>query len=443
VTWEGGGTTPPELAVARRLGQRGHAVRVLGDACLAADVAAIGAEFSPFRRAPQRATRTPESEIIADWAAATPIEAFRRARDRHAYRPAGLFARDVLDVLSGWPADCVVVDAMLAGGLVGAEASGLPFAAVIPMTSFLPVDGRPPPGLGLQPARGPLGRLRDRGLYGLGEWLLWRTCLPYLTAARRSVGLPPIAHPLDQIRRADRVLILTDPGFDFAARPREGNLIYCGAELADPVWAAPLDPPLPWAADDPRPLVLVGLSSSYQAQEALLRRVIAALATLPVRALVTLGPALQELPCAVPDNVEVRATAPHAAVLPYTALTITHGGHGTVLRSLAAGVPLVVFPMGRDQSDNAARLEWLGAGRTLPARSSAPRIARAIEAALAAPALRQAARRFASRLQAARSGSAEADHGPDVDVEVDVDIAVAELEALVATPVHARAARAS
>ncbi|MDB4932645.1 MAG: glycosyltransferase, family, partial [Myxococcaceae bacterium] len=154
VTWEGGGTTPPALAVVRRLLARGHAVRVLGDECLRADAAAVGAAFSPYRLAPQRATRTAESEITADWAARTPLGAFQRARDRHAFAPAGRFARDVLDVLADSPADAVVVDAMLFGALAGAEASGLPFAAVIPMTSFLPAPGRPPSGLGLRPAAG-------------------------------------------------------------------------------------------------------------------------------------------------------------------------------------------------------------------------------------------------------------------------------------------------
>ena len=33
---------------------------------------------------------------------------------------------------------------------------------------------------------------------------------------------------------------------------------------------------------------------------------------------------------------------------------MTHGGHGTVVRALAAGVSLVVLPHGRDQADNAA-----------------------------------------------------------------------------------------
>lgn len=397
VTWEGGGTTPPELAVVRRLLRRGHTVRVLGDACLADDVAAVGATFRAYRLAPHRATRTAESEITADWAARTPLGAFQRARDRHAFAPAGRFARDVLDALAESPADAVVVDAMLFGALVGAEASGLPFAAVIPMTSLLPSPGRPPPGIGLRPARGALGALRDRALLAFGDAFLWRSCAPLLHEARAAVGVAPVAHPLDQIRRARRVLVLTDPHFDFDAPPRDANVVYTGPELGDPVWAA--SPEIAWPdALSSRPLVLVALSSSYQAQESLLTRVITALGALPVRAVVTLGPALAAAPCAVPENVRVVPSVSHAAVLREAALTVTHGGHGTVLRSLAAGVPLVVCPMGRDQSDNAARAAWLGAGVTLSARSRAGAFARAITDALASDALRDGARRYAAGL---------------------------------------------
>jgi UDP:flavonoid glycosyltransferase YjiC (YdhE family) len=403
VTWEGGGTTPPELAVVRRLSARGHAVRVLGDACLEADARAVGADFSSFQRAPQRRTRTRESEITADWAARTPLGAFARARDRHAFAPAGLFARDVLDVLAAWPADCVVVDAMLFGGLAGAERSGLPFAAVIPMTSFLPAAGQPPPGLGLWPARRHLGAARDRLLLALGDRLLWRSCLPLLNRARASVGLAGLGHPLDQIRAAAKVLVLTDPHFDFDAAPEAGGVVYTGPELDDPVWAAPATEPLRWPEGKSRPLVVVGLSSSYQAQEPLLERVIAALGELPVRGLVTLGPALSAEMLGgagdIPGNVLVRQSVRHSEVLKDAALVITHGGHGTVIRALAAGVPLLVLPMGRDQADNAARVEWLGAGRRLSAGSGVGRIAGAITAALGDGALREGARAAAKELR--------------------------------------------
>src|SRR5512143_2578156 len=62
--WEGGGTGPPELAVASRLVARGHEVTVLGDPSLSQDVSRTGAQFSPWRAAPHRTTRTAESEIV-------------------------------------------------------------------------------------------------------------------------------------------------------------------------------------------------------------------------------------------------------------------------------------------------------------------------------------------------------------------------------------------
>jgi UDP:flavonoid glycosyltransferase YjiC (YdhE family) len=34
-------------------------------------------------------------------------------------------------------------------------------------------------------------------------------------------------------------------------------------------------------------------------------------------------------------------------VLPYCSAVVTHGGHGTVFKALAAGVPLVITPLER------------------------------------------------------------------------------------------------
>ena len=62
-----------------------------------------------------------------------------------------------------------------------------------------------------------------------------------------------------------------------------------GPILDEPGWAEPWTPP--WT-NDQRPLVLVGLSSTFQNQAALLQRIIDALSTLPVRAIVTTGPAI-------------------------------------------------------------------------------------------------------------------------------------------------------
>jgi UDP:flavonoid glycosyltransferase YjiC (YdhE family) len=103
-------------------------------------------------------------------------------------------------------------------------------------------------------------------------------------------------------------------------------------------------------------LVLVSLSSTVMGQEGLLQRAADALGQLPVHALVTTGPAVDPAVIRAPHNGSVRRSARHADVLPYCSAVVTHGGHGTVLKALAAGVPLVIAPLGRDQPDNAARV---------------------------------------------------------------------------------------
>jgi MGT family glycosyltransferase len=215
------------------------------------------------------------------------------------------------------------------------------------------------------------------------------------------VGLEPVAHPLDQVRRARKVLVLTSPAFDLDAPRTRDNVEYTGPELADPAWA---DGPAPVPAGD-GPLVLVGLSTTYQGHEGLVARIVDALAGLPLRAVVTLGPALDPARfAAAPRSIAVVAQASHAALLRDARLVITHGGHGTVLRALAAGVPLVVLPLGRDQADNAARVVRCGAGLWLSAGASVGRIRSAVTRALADGAALSAARGMATTIAAERRG---------------------------------------
>ena len=152
--------------------------------------------------------------------------------------------------------------------------------------------------------------------------------------------------------------MLTSEAFDFAPTgPRPPNVVYTGPRLADPAWARPWTPP---PGDEP--LVLVSLSSTYQDQVPMLRAIADALGRLPVRGLVTAGPSVDASAVAAPPNVSVVASAPHDAVLRQAAAVIGHGGHGTTIKALAHGVPVVAVPMGRDQNDIAARVVASGAG---------------------------------------------------------------------------------
>jgi UDP:flavonoid glycosyltransferase YjiC (YdhE family) len=58
---------------------------------------------------------------------------------------------------------------------------------------------------------------------------------------------------------------------------------------------------------------------------------------------------------------------------------VINGGHGTVVRALSAGVPLVVVPGHGDQQENAFRVERAGAGIQVRRRRPTPdAVARAL-----------------------------------------------------------------
>jgi UDP:flavonoid glycosyltransferase YjiC (YdhE family) len=77
---------------------------------------------------------------------------------------------------------------------------------------------------------------------------------------------------------------------------------------------------------------------------------------------------------------------PQAEVLPRCRAVVSHGGSGTLLASLAHGLPSVLIPLGADQLVNAARAEELGVARVLPAVEATPDdIRAAVEDVLADP----------------------------------------------------------
>jgi UDP:flavonoid glycosyltransferase YjiC (YdhE family) len=122
------------------------------------------------------------------------------------------------------------------------------------------------------------------------------------------------------------------------------------------------------------------------------------LGTLPVRGLVTTGPALDPEAVDGPANVQVVRSAPHSEVLKHAAAVVTHAGHGTVIKTLAAGVPQVCLPLGRDQLDNAARVAFHGAGLRLKPKADPRAIAAAVKRVIDEPAFAQNARRLAEAI---------------------------------------------
>ena len=391
---DGGGTVPADTSVIRAMVDRGHDVRVLADRVLAPDVEATGAEHIPWNRAPQRADLDPKSVIIQDWDAKTPFEAFGRARDGVLVGPAGLFASDVRDELRRRPADAVVANFFVFGAQIAAEAEGVPFAFLVSNVLSFPGSNTPPLGPGLKPARGPLGRARDAALNRLMA-RLFDKALDQLNEVRRENGLAPRASVLENFEHADRLLLMTSRAFEYETFTPPPNVRITGPRLDDPVWVGEWSPP---PGDDP--LVLVGMSSTFMDHADVLQRAATALGGLPVRAVLTTGPAVPVEAIDAPANVSVVERAPHSEVLKHASAIVTHAGHGTVIKALAAGVPVVAMPLGRDQLDNAARVAHHGAGLRLKPKASSDAIARAVKRVLDEPAFRANAERLAAAIAA-------------------------------------------
>ena len=391
---DGGGTVPPALGLAAELVRRGHQVRVLSDPTVETQAQAVGSEFSPWREAPHFDSRADQTAVIAAAEGANPYRAIRALKAHLGKEMTRRFADDVVRTVGEYPVDAVLSDAF-PGMLLGAQATGLPTAALLANIYARPTTGLPLMGTGWSADGGMATRTRDRMAPAVVNWLLRRT-LPRINRAAAVHGQAPLDEVFEVFDRCRRVLVMTSPSFDFVGGRLPLNVRYVGPVLDDPPWAAAVE----WARPDPRPLVLVAMSSVYQGQAGVLRRIAQGLGQLPISAVLTTGNAIAPEEIDAPSNVQVLRAAPHRRVMAEASVVVTHAGHGSTMKTLSAGVPLVCMPMGRDQKDNTVRVLRLGAGVRLNPQASADAIAEAVSEVLHNPSYSAAARRFAAVLAA-------------------------------------------
>jgi UDP:flavonoid glycosyltransferase YjiC (YdhE family) len=93
-------------------------------------------------------------------------------------------------------------------------------------------------------------------------------------------------------------------------------------------------------------------------------------------------------PMRVPANARVVEWLSYGRAMPGCDLVITHAGHGTLARALAAGCAVLAVPHSGDMGENAARVDWAGVGVRLPWRFLTPATLRlAVRRALHDPSL--------------------------------------------------------
>ena len=250
---------------------------------------------------------------------------------------------------------------------------------------------------------------------GLNE--LFDHGLPAVNRARQALGLAPLDHMFDAWSNAP-TFVASARAFDFNANCMPDNVHYVGPLLGAQSWLQEWQSP--WSADDARPLIVTSFSTTFQDHSGALQRVIDAAADLPVRLLVTLGGSIEAHEVRPAANTHVVHSAPHDQVLPHAAAMVTHGGHGTVIRALRHGLPVLVLPHGRDQYDNAARVIEAGAGLWLDAASAVGAIQDALRALIDDMALAQNAKRL----------------GAAIEQEIAQSTIVEDMESLAGAPFH-------
>ncbi|GEK79706.1 glycosyl transferase [Agrococcus baldri] len=290
--------------------------------------------------------------------------------------------------------DAVVGDVMAIGTGLAAELLALPWATVSLVPLTMSSRDLPPHGLGLQPGRGAVGRLRDRLLRAITPAAVERAERAY-RALRAQLELPA-GRPFREAIYSPQLVIATgSPLLEFPRSDLPAHVEFVGQLRPR---AAPLGPPPLWAetlADEPRPVVLVtqGLFDTDPAE--LLEPTLFGLAHDPVRVIGTTAGV--EVDAHVPANARLVDFVPFSTVLPHTAAGVTNGGWGGVLEMLAAGVPLVVAGGTLDKPEIAARVAWSGAGLDLRTGRPRPiRVRAAVRRVLREPMFRERAREIAA-----------------------------------------------
>jgi MGT family glycosyltransferase len=340
-----------------------------------------------------------ERKEHADWQARTPIGALQVAIHTVLER-ARYDGPDLRRAIEEERPDVLLIDINTWGAMAAAETARLPWATWCPY--FLPVPSRdaPPFGLGLPPARGALGRLRDRLLSPV-LFGIYNRQAPELDAVRTDLGAPPVRRIERALLRASLMLYMTAEPFEYPRSDWPPSVRMVGPGIWDPPAK-----PTAWLDEFDKPLVLVTCSTEFQNDGKLVRAALEALTEEEVDIVVTTAD-VDPSSFTPPPNARIERFVPHGPVLERAACVVCHGGMGITQKALAAGVPVCVVPFGRDQFDVARHVEVADAGTRLPASRLRPdRLRKAVREAMGK---RAGAERIASAFAAAGGPRAAVD----------------------------------
>lgn len=316
-------------------------------------------------------------------------------------RPIPAFIQEISELLDTFSPDILVADYSFMAGVLLAETRGLPRVAFSTGTLTMPSVDTAPHGTGLRPARGPLGRLRNRLLHRLVRHLVLREAHSLATALRAEYRLPELPGLFMgwPALIADRYIQSSIPGIEYPRRDLPESVTFVGAPRLDGLddWTPP-----PWwkrildARRTGVPVVFVTQGSAETDPRTLVLPTVEGLSGANVLVIGTTGgrpPGDVLSETLTPTNAILDSYIPFTEVMPLVDVMVTNGGLGGVQTALSHGVPIVAVGDTEDHMENNARVMWSGAGlRLRKERQSGKALADAVQTVLTDSSYRERAR---------------------------------------------------
>jgi UDP:flavonoid glycosyltransferase YjiC (YdhE family) len=276
------------------------------------------------------------------------------------YPTVGETARSLVPMIKDFRPDVVVTDVLTLAPALAAQAARVRHATLVPHVYPVSEPGLPFYLLGLLPPRTSLGTAMWRAIMPLQRLdLRLRWLRRTYNQAREDVGLQPVERFHGMISE-QLTMVGTFPHLEYP-RPWPEHVHVTGPMLFEPAESPEIQLP-----EGEGPLVVVNPSTWSDPEFRLVRAAIDALEGQAVRIVVTLSGRGENWTGRAPENAVVVDWISYEQVLPKASLIVSVGGHGTVVRGLAHGVPVLVCAKGGDMAENGARLTWTGAGLMLP-----------------------------------------------------------------------------
>ena len=282
----------------------------------------------------------------------------------------------------------VIHDILTLAPALAAELEGIPVGTLIPHVYPVAAPGFPPYAFGARLPRTALGRVLWNALAGPVQAGV-RRGRAELNETRAQLGLPPVARLYGG--QSDQLCMVgTFPQLEYPRSwPQHVHVV--GPVMWEPPFHELESPP------GDAPLVLVAPSTAQDGEHRLLRAAVAGLAGEPVRLLAAWNRRPLPVPVKVAANTRLVEWISYSRTMPRCALVICHAGHGTMVRALAGGSPVLSVPAAGDMAENAARADWAGVGARLPWRWLSPQTLRlAVRRALSDAAMAARAQELAA-----------------------------------------------